>query len=652
MIGATTPREETETVRSSVPDLRASRLRPARIVILSVWCGLVAGPLEVAALIFYKTFFALDRLYMMSRHFVWLIPATDFLILFASGLILALLSLGWRRASWLAPRVLCGLTLLAPFWAATPRIHSLAGLVFVMGIASLLVPFLERHVAGFRRWVRVSFPLLVILAVLLPVSVWGRDRLKAWREQHRPLPPKGAPNVLLIVLDTVAAEHLSLHGYERPTCPTLEELAKRGIRFSQARATCSWTLPSHASMFTGRWPHELSAGWLTPLDSTYPTLAEVLGSQGYATAGFVGNTFYCGADTGLARGFTHYEDYILPEFAPFRMSALVQRPLEGFHAVERTFKMWLTGVSLQAVLTPFDLGHRKPASVVSREFLDWLSARRQPERPFFAFVNYFDVHYPYQVAYGGIHRFGSKPVTDRELDLIENWQSVEKQGLSLQEVAFVRDAYDDCVADLDERLGLLIDELDRRGILEQTWLIITSDHGESFGEHPNVFKHGGSLYQTEVHVPLLIVPPGRGTAKREIAETVSLRDLPATILDLLGIKSGSPFPGASLARFWNGTAAPTTAEPLLSELVATDRLNPDPSELLRTRRAVSSLAEGDWVYIRREGVVEDELYNLRDDPHEMNNLAADPNWRTQREHLRATMDRMTGGPLTRDRFRP
>ena len=91
------------------------------------------------------------------------------------------------------------------------------------------------------------------------------------------------------MLDTVAADHLSLYGYERPTSPTMVELAERGIRFDRVQATSSWTLPSHASMFTGRWPHELSAGWLTPLDGTYPTLAEFLGSRGYATAGFVAN---------------------------------------------------------------------------------------------------------------------------------------------------------------------------------------------------------------------------------------------------------------------------------------------------------------------------------------------------------------------------
>ena len=103
----------------------------------------------------------------------------------------------------------------------------------------------------------------------------------------------------------------------------------RGIRFDRVQATSSWTLPSHASMFTGRWPHELSAGWLTPLDRTYPTLAEFLGSRGYATAGFVANYSYCASGSGLERGFTAYEDYMFPRLTAFKAASLVDRSVEG-----------------------------------------------------------------------------------------------------------------------------------------------------------------------------------------------------------------------------------------------------------------------------------------------------------------------------------
>ena len=113
----------------------------------------------------------------------------------------------------------------------------------------------------------------------------------------------------MIVWDTVRADHLSLHGYGRPTTPNLERLAARGVRFNLAFSTSSWTLPSHASLFTGRWPHELRVDWTVPLGNDFPTLAEYLGAQGYDTAGFAANVDYCSRETGLARGFVHYEDY-------------------------------------------------------------------------------------------------------------------------------------------------------------------------------------------------------------------------------------------------------------------------------------------------------------------------------------------------------
>ena len=113
-------------------------------------------------------------------------------------------------------------------------------------------------------------------------------------------------------------------------------------------------------------------------------------------------------------------------------------------------------------------------------------------------------------------------------------------------------------------------------------MIITADHGESFGEHPGVFWHGTSLYQTELHVPLLIIPPAGGPSPRVVTETVSLRDLAATIVDVLGFKAGSPFPGNSLARFWNGSASASAkaaaSDQVLSEVVPLDSFDPDPSQ--------------------------------------------------------------------------
>ena len=183
--------------------------------------------------------------------------------------------------------------------------------------------------------------------------------------------------MLLVVLDTVAAGHLSVYNYGRATSPTLAEIAGRGIRFDLARAACSWTLPSHATMFTGRWLHELSVGWFTPLDQTYPTLAEYLGVRGYATAGFIANTGYCAAHTGLARGFTRYEDYAFPELTALKTGVLVDRGLERLRAIVYYAEDWLDSAGLlrlaERVVRALD-GDRKEAKTVNRELLDWLKA--------------------------------------------------------------------------------------------------------------------------------------------------------------------------------------------------------------------------------------------------------------------------------------
>ena len=122
------------------------------------------------------------------------------------------------------------------------------------------------------------------------------------------------------------------------------------------------------------------------------------------------------------------------------------------------------------------------------------------------------------------------------------------------------------MANLDEHLGRLIDELERRRVLERTWVIVTADHGESFGENPGVFWHGTSLYQAQLHVPLVIVPPAGGPSPRVVTETVSLRDIAATIAGLVGLDGDCPFPGGSLSRFWDDPSRAQAKLPVVAQI--------------------------------------------------------------------------------------
>ena len=177
------------------------------------------------------------------------------------------------------------------------------------------------------------------------------------------------------------------------------------------------------------------------------------------------------------------------------------------------------------------------------------------------------------------------------------------------------DGYDDGIAYLDDQLGRLFAALDAKGLIENTLVIVTSDHGELFGEH-GAYGHGAHLYRPAVNVPLVVVPPRRLPAGRIVTTPISLRDLPATVVEQLGLERGSPFPGRSLARCWGSapTSAPEQDDFLLTETA--DELSTAP---ISSRRARSLVHRGK-VYIRNRDSRE-ELYDLATDPTESRDLS-------------------------------
>jgi len=583
----------------------------------------------------------------MSRHFVWLAPIANLLLFSSLGLLFALATKFWPRwGRWLSLRVIGFWAVLPVLMIISPRVYTYGWAILAMGIASLVAVQLERRATRPRRWLVLSLPGLAGATLILAGFVFGGDWLKSWREAGRDLPPAGSPNVLLIVLDTVRADRLSLYGYHRPTSPALEQLARRGVRFDLARATSPWTLPSHASILMGRWPHEVGSHWRSPLEGSFPTLAAYLGARGYATAGFVANTLYCSYDTRLDRGFTHYEDYVLEPLSPMRTLYLGDAALKnvaelGWEASHHAGLDLLLPAPESAIWRILATERRKAASSINHEFLDWLSQRRQPSRPFFAFLNYFDAHTPYLLPPDGSYRFGLKPQI--ESDTLR--PSLDRLTSPENYMPFAQDCYDNCLAYLDEQLGKLLAELDRRGILDQTLVVVTSDHGEGLGEHGLLF-HGESLYRTEIGVPLLIAPPAFKRS-HAVREPVSLRDLPATIASLAGVETGSPFAGRSLARFWQGSppiAASTAGDEVFSELASPNPLNPNQGRSPAYRGPLVSVAEGDFVYIRNEGDGGEELFDERIDPREFDNRAHSKALEPLLERFRARLNTIKNLP--------
>ncbi len=571
----------------------------ARFLLLAIWFGLLSGLGEVSLLAGKK--FLLHRYVHQGPQVVWMAPLADLLVFATLGFVLSLLARWWPR--FVAPRIAALVFafpgFLGPLLGSPFRLSKYAAVLLAAGLAVQTARLVAAHPQGFYSLVRRTTGWVVALVVGLALGVEGWQGLGERRALAK-LPPAApdAPNVLLIVLDTVRAQSLSLYGYARPTTPWLEQFAKSGVRFERAIAPAPWTLPSHASMFTGRFPHELSAEWRTPLDATYPTLAEVLSARGYVTAGFVANIGYCSVESGLSRGFAHYEDY---QVSPGQ----IVNSLALGHSITKnpTFR--------RLVNYHQKLG-RKDAPDVSNGLLRWLS--RQDRRPYFAFLNYFDAHDPYLPPKPFDTKFG--PREGRGVP----WR-LSRRKLSPPEIQAELDAYEGTIAYLDHHLGLLFDELHRRGVLANTLVIITSDHGEQFGEHGVLMGHGNSLYRPVLHVPLLISFPSRVPAGKRVREPVTLRDLPATVLELLNLNGGAQLPGNSLARYWEsaGDLGRPVAQPLLSEVSTPPRAH-FPGWMPISKGNMNSLVVDRYHYIKN-GDGREELYDLEIDPLEQHNLA-------------------------------
>jgi arylsulfatase A-like enzyme len=627
-----------------------SRYKAGRPFLTILGFGLLAGWIELGFVVLQRTInphVSLDSL-RTNRHFVWMIPVADVLIFAVVGLAVAVLARFRpglaRRIAWRLGVGLLFLTVLL----TVEGLFTVAAVSLSCGLASMGAPWLEsRATYGSRRFVRAGFVALAAGLVALTATAY-KHVISA--EEHalasRPPAKPGAPNVLLIVLDTVRAASLSLYGHNRPTTPNLERLARRGIVFSEARSTAPWTLPSHASMLTGRWPHELSVSWDLPLDGTFPTLAEVLEREGYATAGFVGNVFYCNSLYGLARGFAHYED------------AYENQTVSLFETV------WSSGVGrriIQALGYPIRLDAgptsiRKTAAMLNRDVTDWL-ARRPADRPFFAFINYYDAHCPRVLHEDLRERFGMAALPlDEQLAIKKRFLSLagkpvpgdmEHERIVSEGFQRCHDLYDTSIAYLDRQVGVLIDEIERRGLLENTLVIVTSDHGEQIGEH-GVIAHGASLYRQEVHVPLVVIPPLRSSTNKIVNEPVSLRDIPSTIAEWVNLGSRNPFPGASLTRFLHDASEVVPGSlPVLSEVQQNEVL-PRQAQIPSSLGPVVSLVSRDRTYIRG-GDGREELYDRLHDPLETVDLSGYPQSRAELDRFREELGSLRPDATTRAR---
>ena len=394
------------TLSASDPSGVEARIGVRDLLLLALGTGLAAGLVHAGVVTTRATWFGEFK--FAPRDVAWMAPVGYAVILLAVAAPCMVLVGLVRRPAWGKASVFLllfvgsfGMVLHATF------IHPLALLALAGGLAARAAYPVWTRPAVWRGRLAQATLALFLLTVLLGL---GETLFRHLRERRSMagLPPAapGAPSVLILVLDTVRAASMSLYGYTRQTTPNLDRFAEDGTVFEHAFAPSSWTLPSHAGMFTGRWPGQVSARWKVRLDGAEPTLAEALRSLGYATGGFVANLYYTSYDSGLARGFSRYEE-------PFRPS--LQQAV------------WTTTLS-QLGWVRQSLKNRPLARPASRPGAVAMGAERAglpPEmgtagdrgvpgvaggvggRPYLAFLNYFDAHDPYGPPAPWRDRFGA-----------------------------------------------------------------------------------------------------------------------------------------------------------------------------------------------------------------------------------------------------
>jgi arylsulfatase A-like enzyme len=562
-----------------------------RTFTLVLWFALATGLAQYAVWLVAR--YVIDRAVFIDRHVIWAAPLAAMLVFTITALLLAVL--GRIAPALNSPRVrlgvftaVAGMTVLL----MVPRVHVLALLVLAAGAGVQVGRWLAARPAFAYRIVRATtLPMLVLVAVATTATIATEQLRERRAAQALPETAAGLPNVLLIIWDTVRAASLSLYGYERPTSPFLENFAQRGVVFDGAISTAPWTLASHGSFFTGHYPFDLTAGWDIPLDGRHPTLAEELASHGYATGAFVANHIFSPPEFGLARGFVHYEGRPITIGSVLGTSTLIDRLHRLYN---RTFETHY-------------VPEERTADDITSSFLRW---RRQQigTRPYFAFLNYFDAHEPYTPPAPFDEQFGRPRVR----------QVINNRRPTDEELRDARDAYDGAIAYLDAELKQLLGELERRGELDDTLVIITSDHGEHLGEH-GLLDHGNTLYSPLLRVPLVLTMPARIPAGLRVEEAISLRNLPSTILDLLGIEPRRPFPGYPLARSWQSAPGAGTAR--ADTVLAQVPFAPGQPEWY-------PLAAGDmrsvllWPHqLIVDGKGREEVYDLERDPAALHNVA-------------------------------
>jgi len=419
--------------------------------------------------------------------------------------------------------------------------------------------------------------------------------LKAMEEIH-----EQSPNVLLVVLDTLRADAILVGDRYGDIAPHIRDFAGQGATFSNAFSVSAWTLPSHASMFTGLYPDQHGTGWQHQrLESRFVTLAESFSERDYQTVAISENPFV-GESTGFAQGFA--------DFYGMAFYDTVQEPAGMLIA---------TVISRVLGLSRWT-GEYTRSSI--RRLETWLLDQRDPRRPFFGFVNLMAAHLPNYPR----SQYGTSVIAEDALVRIEPVNQIperhylEKHRLSEDDLAVMHELYLGDVRFLDERLGEFFQFLSTTGELDRTVIVLTADHGENFGEH-GLIEHQLCLYNTLLHVPLMVRYPAKVESGLVVREPVSTAFIPHTLEELLGVTLIETRPDAVQRSLFSpdGELFYQYGNPveMLREV-----LEEEPAfDFSRFDREIDAISDGEFKLIRYSDGRE-ELFNTIEDRGELRDM--------------------------------
>jgi len=416
-----------------------------------------------------------------------------------------------------------------------------------------------------RRWVKLA----IAVIFLLSAGFWFLKRYCGGERKNW--------NVLLITVDALRADHLGCYGYGKDITPHIDKLAKGGALFQNAVSQGPFTAPSLPSLMTSTYGYVHGVrGFGDMLNPSLKTLAEILREEGYLTGAVCAIDFFLDI-LGLKRGF-----------------------------------QWVS------------TGDDKRADWITEEAMGWIKENKN--RRFFLWIHYFDPHQPYDPP-PDIKREVRKEVSrpsspllpvvkkdPRDPDIYGAFGGISEKAVieGRRDKEFYLALYDGEVKFVDREIGRLIKFLKESGLLSQTFIILTADHGEAFGEHNLYFTHGHILYEEILHVPLILYGEGVIPEGKVITEVVGLIDILPTVLDFLGIKSRGRIEGKSLLPVvLKGKAYPSRI--IYAELW----------EKEEDGRRLISVRKGDWKLIYNVEKNTYQLYNLKEDPKEVRNLAGE-----------------------------